>query len=180
MIRINLRQPLILAGNFEYLSGEDPFLGATLVGPVIRGIQEQGVIANGKHYVDNSQETARMQILEVVDERTQWEMYYPPFQAAVDAGLLSMMCSCMGPATTMLRSWYVCVCLAHDRKCAGSISDNKIKLGNQPEGLYACENPDTLQRDLKDRMGFIGFVVSDVSSFLSCLFAASHLQKSSC
>ena len=27
--------------NFEYLSGEDPFLGYTLVQPVIKGIQSQ-------------------------------------------------------------------------------------------------------------------------------------------
>ena len=33
--------------SFEYLSGEDPFLGYTLVQPVVRGIQSQGVIANG-------------------------------------------------------------------------------------------------------------------------------------
>jgi beta-glucosidase-like glycosyl hydrolase len=39
--------------NFEYLSGEDPYLGAILVGPVIRGIQDQGVIANAKHWVNN-------------------------------------------------------------------------------------------------------------------------------
>ena len=58
-----------------------------------------------------------MQITEVVDDRSQWEMYYPPFQAAVDAGLLSMMCSY-----------------------------NKIQLGDQPEGRFSCENPRTLQR----------------------------------
>ena len=33
--------------SFEYLSGEDPFLGYTLVQPTIKGIQSQGVIANG-------------------------------------------------------------------------------------------------------------------------------------
>ena len=38
-------------------------------------------------------EQERFGITEVVDERTQWEMYYPPFQAAVDAGLWSIMCS---------------------------------------------------------------------------------------
>ena len=45
--------------NFEYLSGEDPFLGYTLVQPVVRGIQSQGVIANAKHYALNNQETNR-------------------------------------------------------------------------------------------------------------------------
>ncbi len=37
--------------SFEYLSGEDPYLGYVLVQPVVRGIQSQGVIANVKHYV---------------------------------------------------------------------------------------------------------------------------------
>ena len=43
--------------NFEYLSGEDPYLGYQLVQPVVRGIQSKGVIANAKHYVNNNQET---------------------------------------------------------------------------------------------------------------------------
>lgn len=37
--------------NFEYISGEDPHLGAALVGPVVKGIQAQGVVANAKHYM---------------------------------------------------------------------------------------------------------------------------------
>ena len=38
------------------LSGEDPFLGFTLVQPVVKGIQSQGVVANAKHYIQNNQE----------------------------------------------------------------------------------------------------------------------------
>ena len=48
--------------NFEYLSGEDPFLGYTLVQPVVQGIQSQGVIADAKHYVLNNQETNRSDV----------------------------------------------------------------------------------------------------------------------
>ena len=36
--------------NFEYLSGGDPFLGYSMVQPVINGIQSQNVIANAKHW----------------------------------------------------------------------------------------------------------------------------------
>ena len=36
--------------NFEYLSGEDPWLGRAMVEPVVRGIQSQRVIANAKHW----------------------------------------------------------------------------------------------------------------------------------
>jgi beta-glucosidase len=80
--------------NFEYISGEDPVLGAELVGPVIEGIQSQGVIANAKHWVQNNQETDRGDVDENVDERTQFELYYQPFEAAAAAGVGSVMCSC--------------------------------------------------------------------------------------
>jgi len=113
--------------NFEYVSGEDPCLGATMVGPVISGIQSTGgVIANVKHFVDNSQETDRMRISEEVGERPQFELYYPPFEAAIKAEVGSLMCSY-----------------------------NKIN------GTYSCENPNTLRRDLKERLGFDGWVMSD-------------------
>merc|ERR1719223_1814841 len=63
--------------NFEYMSGEDPSLGATLAPHAIQGIQSKGVIANAKHWVDNSQETNRTTNIANVDERTQMEVYYP-------------------------------------------------------------------------------------------------------
>lgn len=56
--------------NFEYLCGEDPFLGSTLIGPAVRGIQDQGIIANCKHYVNNEIEDQRMLVSAEVDERT--------------------------------------------------------------------------------------------------------------
>ena len=112
--------------NFEYLSGEDPFLGYTMVQPAITGIQSKGVVANAKHYVNNNQETDRSSVDEEVDERTQFEMYYPPFAGAVAANVGSVMCSY-----------------------------NKIRT------KWSCENPETLQRDLKERTGFKGWVMSD-------------------
>lgn len=79
--------------NFEYLCGEDPVLGSILVPHVINGIQHQGVIANAKHWINNEIETSRRKVSSDVSERTRFEIYYPPFQAAVDAGVLSIMCS---------------------------------------------------------------------------------------
>ena len=78
----------------SFLSGEDPYLGYQLVQPVVRGIQSKGVIANAKHYVNNNQETDRSGGNEVVDERTRWEIYYPPFLGAIKAEVGSIMCSC--------------------------------------------------------------------------------------
>ena len=57
------------------MSGEDPFLGAALAPEAVQGIQSKGVIANAKHWVDNSQETNRTTNIAVVDERTQMEIY---------------------------------------------------------------------------------------------------------
>jgi len=79
--------------NFEYISGEDPFLGYHMVQPVIRGIQSQNVIANAKHYINNNQENNRGNVNEIVDERTRHEIYLPPFEGAVNADLGSIMCS---------------------------------------------------------------------------------------
>ncbi|CAE7379029.1 bglB, partial [Symbiodinium pilosum] len=73
--------------------GEDPYLGYRLVQPVVRGIQSQKVVANAKHFIQNNQETNRVGVSAEVDERTRFEMYYPPFEGAVQAGVGSMMCS---------------------------------------------------------------------------------------
>lgn len=123
---LNVNRVPINGRNFEYLSGEDPFLGYTLVQPVVKGIQGQKVMANAKHYIDNSQESGRNDINEVIDERTQFELYYPPFEGAIEAGVGSIMCSY-----------------------------NKIN------GKWSCENEETLTRDLRGRLGFDGFVMSD-------------------
>lgn len=79
--------------NFEYMSGEDPVLGATLVQPVISRSQSHKILANAKHFVNNNQETNRGEMSSQVDRKTRYEMYYPPFQAAIDAGVGSFMCS---------------------------------------------------------------------------------------
>jgi len=112
--------------NWEYMSGEDPYLGARLAAAFVRGVQNEGVIACVKHWAFNDQETLRTVQSSDVAERTAWELYYPPFEAAVAAGAGSVMCSY-----------------------------------NRVNGTYACANSDLLRRDLKEKMGFRGFVVSD-------------------
>lgn len=65
--------------DFEYMPGEDPHIGARLVAPLIKGIQSNGIMANMKHFVNNEQETHRWGQSANVDERTLFEIYYPPF-----------------------------------------------------------------------------------------------------
>lgn len=90
---MNVARVPVNGRNFEYVSGGDPYLGYSMVGRIIDGIQEQGVIANAKHWVENSQETDRTTIDENVDERTRHEIYYQPFEGAVESEVGSFMCS---------------------------------------------------------------------------------------
>jgi beta-glucosidase len=80
--------------NFEYLCGEDPLLGEVMADSYVRGIQSNdGLIATAKHFINNDQETDRTKVNSIVDEETQWNMYYRPFLASVKAGVDSIMCS---------------------------------------------------------------------------------------
>ena len=70
----------------EYMTGEDPFLGAVLVAAEVNGMQSQQVMATTKHSVCNDEEINRLAINVVVDERTLREIYLPPFEGAVKLG----------------------------------------------------------------------------------------------
>ena len=88
---INLVRTPLCGRNFEYYS-EDPHLIRSLVVPVIRAIQEQGVAACVKHFAANSQELNRNAVDAVMDERTLRELYLPGFRAAVvEGGCLTVM-----------------------------------------------------------------------------------------
>jgi beta-glucosidase len=77
--------------NFEYLSGEDPFLGASLAPAVINGIQQRRVWAEAKHYVANDQESNRFVLNQTMPERVLREMSLPPFESATKNGAVAMM-----------------------------------------------------------------------------------------
>lgn len=79
---INIKRDPLCGRNFEYMS-EDPKLIEELTVPLIRGIQENDVAACVKHFAANSQETDRLWVDTIVDERTLREIYLPGFEAAV-------------------------------------------------------------------------------------------------
>jgi beta-glucosidase len=72
--------------NPEYMTGEDPYLGAVLVAAEINAMQSQQLMATTKHYVCNDQEINRFGLSVQVDERTLREIYLPPYESAVKLG----------------------------------------------------------------------------------------------
>ncbi|KAH8596601.1 glycoside hydrolase family 3 protein [Bisporella sp. PMI_857] len=68
--------------NFESYS-EDPYLTGKLAASYIKGLQGQGVAATIKHYVGNEQETHRLTIDSIIQERPLRELYLRPFEIAI-------------------------------------------------------------------------------------------------
>lgn len=82
---INIKRDPLCGRNFEYMS-EDPKLTAALAVPFIKGVQENDVAACVKHFACNVQETDRLMVDTVIDDRTLYEIYLPAFKAAVQEG----------------------------------------------------------------------------------------------
>lgn len=82
---LNLKRHPAGGRSFEYFS-EDPFLSGKMAAALTRGIQAEGVGACLKHFAVNNQETARMRIDAVLDERTMRELYLTGFEIAVREG----------------------------------------------------------------------------------------------
>ncbi len=90
---VNLYRTPYNGRSAEYVSGEDPFLGAVLAPAIVNGIQAQGIQASGKHYLANEQEANRQAVNVVADERTLRELYLPGFESMVkNANVASIMC----------------------------------------------------------------------------------------
>jgi len=72
-------------------SGEDPYLGSVLAAARVRGFQE-AILATAKHFAAyGAAEAGRDYNTVDVSERALREIYLPPFQAAVNAGVASIM-----------------------------------------------------------------------------------------
>ena len=69
--------------------GEDPLLTSRIGAAEIEGIQSQRVMAMAKHFI--GYDTAATDVW--IDEQTLHEVYLPPFEAAIGAGVAAIMCS---------------------------------------------------------------------------------------
>lgn len=99
---INIKRNPRCGRNFEYFS-EDPYLAGKMAAGMIRGIQSNGISACVKHYCGNSQETRRINMDSIIDQRALREIYTMAFEIAIkEANPLALMSS-----YNMVNGYYV-------------------------------------------------------------------------
>ena len=89
---VNMHRGPLNGRNFECFS-EDPQLTTDLALAYIEGLQSKGVGATIKHFIGNESEYQRMTMSSDIGARALREIYLPPFEAAVRAGVWAVMCS---------------------------------------------------------------------------------------
>lgn len=80
-------------GRSQETYGEETCQIGKMGAALVRGVQEEDVIACVKHYAFNDMENARFKCSVTCDQRTEQEVFLPHFKDCVDAGAASIMSS---------------------------------------------------------------------------------------
>ncbi|MBB6285340.1 beta-glucosidase [Geobacillus subterraneus] len=78
-------------GRSQEVYGEDSFHLGAMGSALVKGVQEENVIACVKHYAFNSMENARFKVNVKADKRTEREVYLAHFKDCIDAGAACVM-----------------------------------------------------------------------------------------
>ena len=90
---INIKRSPLCGRNFEYFS-EDPYLAGKMASGWISGLEDNEIASSLKHFAANNQETLRLVIDSIVDERALREIYLQAFEIAVkESNPSTIMCS---------------------------------------------------------------------------------------
>ncbi len=80
-------------GRSQETYGEETYQVGQMGAALVRGVQEEDIMACVKHYAFNDMENARFKCSVTCDQRTEQEVYLPHFKDCVDAGAASIMSS---------------------------------------------------------------------------------------
>ncbi|KAJ5646412.1 beta-glucosidase D [Penicillium lividum] len=138
-------------GRLVETMGQDPYLNGIAFGLAVQGFSEAGVVAGGKHWLLNEQETDRSATNSFsatsstkatyssnTDDKTLHESYMFPFYDGVKAGLGGMMCAM-----------------------------------SKVNGSQACESSYLINKVLKKELGFPGMVFPDASAQITAFGSAN-------
>lgn len=89
---VNIKRTPLNGRNFEYFS-EDPYLSGVLAREFIKGVQSRGIGTSLKHFCGNNREKGRRVQSSEIDERALNEIYYRPFEIALEAKPWTVMCA---------------------------------------------------------------------------------------
>lgn len=80
-------------GRSQETYGEETFQIGKMGAALVKGVQDEDVMACVKHYAFNDMENARFKCSVTCDQRTEKEVYLPHFKDCIDAGAASIMSS---------------------------------------------------------------------------------------